>query len=178
MRQSVGPAGRGGARRAGRRCVAQPALLLQSARLPRHPVRPEGLRQVEAARLGRPVARRQHDVAPGGRHGGLARASRRQAMGGVRRLVGFDAGARLCAQASRPGGRPDPARHFPRPPAGARLVLPGGRQPHLSGPVGTLRGADPAGGTRQPARGLYQAIEFRRSGVDAALRPGVERLGG
>ena len=80
---------------------AEPPTLLQSGRLPHRPLRPARLRQEHAAR----VARRQHDLASRRGHRGAARAPRRRAMAGLRRLVGEHARARLRRDAPRAGDR-------------------------------------------------------------------------
>ena len=56
-------------------------------------------------------------AAPHRRHRDAAAPSRHRPLGGVRRLVGLDPGARLCRGASRPLPRPRAARHLPVPPA-------------------------------------------------------------
>ena len=76
--------------------------------LRRPPVRPARLRQVDAACL----ARGQHHLAPRRRHRAAARDGRLRQMAGLRRLLGLDAGARLCRDASRAGQRAGPARHL------------------------------------------------------------------
>ena len=47
------------------------------------------------------LARHQHDLAPGRRHRAAAQLAGRRAMAGVRRLLGLDAGAGLCARRIR-----------------------------------------------------------------------------
>ena len=95
-RQPRGQAGGVPARRPGRRHEPEDAPLLRPEALPHRAVRPARLRQEPPAR----EPRRQHDLAPGRRHRGAARAPRHRALAGVRRLLGLDAGAGLCADAS------------------------------------------------------------------------------
>ena len=107
--------------RARRRHQSRHAPLSRPARLPHRAVRPARLRPLDAACL----ARRQHHLAPGRRHRAPARASRHRALAGVRRLLGLDAGAGLCRDASRAGDRACAARHLHAAALRARMVLPG-----------------------------------------------------
>ncbi len=90
-------AGRLPAWRAGRRHLAEAPAAVRPGALRRDPVRPARLRQVDAACR----ARGQHDLAPRRRHRAAARKIRLRQMAGVRRLLGLDAGAGLCRDASR-----------------------------------------------------------------------------
>ena len=104
------------ARRPRRRLQPHHAALPRSGALPHRAVRPARLRPLAAARQ----PRGQHDLGPGRRHGAAARAPRHRPLAAVRRLLGLDAGARLRRDASRARQRPDPARHLPAAPRGAR----------------------------------------------------------
>ena len=84
LRQSERYAGGVPARRPRRRLLARPATPVRSGPLLRHPVRPAGLRPLDAAR----GAGGQHHLGPGGRHRAPARARRTRALAGVRRLSG------------------------------------------------------------------------------------------
>ena len=65
-----------------------------------------------AVRRRMPIARGQHDLASGRRYRAAARTFGRRAMAGLRRLLGLDAVAGLCRDASRARERADPARHL------------------------------------------------------------------
>ena len=73
---------------------------------------------------------------------------------GVRRLLGFDPGARLRRDAPGASGRPDPARRVPVDQKGAGLVLSGRRLNAVSRRVGALRGPDPGGGAGRSSHRL------------------------
>jgi hypothetical protein len=141
-RQPQGQAGGVPARRPGRRHRPGDAPFLRSEALPHRAVRPARLRRQPAARR----AAREHHLGPGGRPRGAARSSGARALDGVRRLLGFDPGARLFAAPSRARHRAGAARYFPAAPLRARMVLSGsaGRGVDLPGSVGEIPGADSA----------------------------------
>ncbi len=145
MRQPARPAGAAGARRSRRRLQSDHAPLPRPGPLPHHPVRPARLRPLDPARL----ARGQYNLASRRRHGAAARGASHRALAAVRRLVGIDAGAGLCRGASRARNEPHPARHLPRAPRGARMVLPAGLQLDLSGCLRGIRERHPAGRARR-----------------------------
>ena len=74
----------------------------------------------------------------------LREHGRLRQMAGLRRLLGLDAGARLCRDASRARLRTRRARHLHADPRRARLVLPVRRLGNVPRQVGALPGADPA----------------------------------
>ena len=88
----------------------------------------------------------------------LREAARHRALAAVRRLVGLDAGARLCRDAPRARQRADPARHLPAAPRRARLVLPGGLQLDLSRGLRGLSARHPAGRARRHDRRLSRRL--------------------
>ncbi len=78
-------------------------------------------------------------------------------------------------QASETGHRAGAARHFPAAALRARLVLPGsaGRWLDLSGPLGTVRGADSRGRARRHDAGLLSPPDLDHAD---ACAPGGARL--
>ena len=141
--------------------------------LRRDPVRPARLRQVDAACQ----PRRQHDLAPRRRHRAAARTGRLRQMAGVRRLVGLDAGAGLCRDASRARQRARPARHLHADQARARLVLSVRRVGDVPGQMGALPGADPRGRARRHDGRLPQAADRQRPQGADRMRPRLEPVG-
>jgi hypothetical protein len=108
-------------------------------------------------------------VAPGVRHRGDSRETRAGEMDGVRRLVGFHARPRLCAEASRALHGAGAARHLPAAPVGARLVLPEGRRRGVAVP-GSLGGFPeaPVGRGAQGLRRVLLPAAHERQPRDAA----------
>ena len=101
--------------------------------------------------------RGQHDLASGRRHRAAARDGRLRQMAGVRRLLGLDAGARLCRNASGARQRTRRARHLHADQGRARLVLSVRRVGDVPGQVGALHRADPRGRARRHDGRLPQA---------------------
>src|SRR5471032_2399429 len=161
------------ARRTRRRRVAAAPPLLRPATLPRDPVRPARRRQVDAA--GR--VPRQHHPAADRRHRNAARAVRRRALAGVRRVVGFDAGARLRPGPSRALPRLRAARDFPVH-AGRDRLVPPRRAMVLSRAVRRLHRADTGSRARRPAASLRAPHHERRPGRLLAGRARLEQLRG
>ena len=130
----------------GRRRGRDPPPLLRPRPLARRDLRPARRRPVPPA--GR--AARQHHAAPGRRHRGAAPLPRHRALAAVRRLLGLDAGAGLCAGASGPRGGLRAARRLPRPDGGGGVV-PVRPAPRLPRCLGRLRRAPAAGRAGRPA---------------------------
>ena len=138
--------------------------------LRRDPVRPARLREIHAAcRAGG-----QHDLASGRRHRAAARDGRRRQMAGVRRLLGLDAGARLCRDASGARQRTRRARHLHADQGRTRLVLSVRRLGDVPGQMGAVRRADPGGRARRHDGRLSQAADGHRPKAQVeAARPGA-----
>ena len=97
----------------------RPIAASSTRSLPHHRLRSARRRPLDAAGRARATTRRAHLIAD---IEALARHPRHRALGGVRRLLGLDPGARLCRGPSRALPRPHPARHLPLPPERDRLV--------------------------------------------------------
>ena len=82
----------------------------------------------------------------------LRDACRRRRMDGLRRLLGLDAGARLCPDLSGARHRAGAARHLPVPPEGAGLALHVRRVGGLSRQMGRVPRADSGGRAWRPGR--------------------------
>ena len=106
------------ARRSGRRLPAASSPLFRPGVLAHRALRPARRGALDAVRR----ARRQHDAASRRRPRAAAPASRHRALAALRRLVGLDAGARLCRGASGALPRARAARDLPRAAVRARLV--------------------------------------------------------
>ena len=147
-----------------------PPPLLRPGRLPHRAVRPARLRAFDPARRRRRRPRRR--TPPGTWSPTSSRCARHlghRALAGVRRFVGFDAGAGLRADPPRPGHRAGAARHLPAAPQRDRLVLQRRRAARSSPTCGSsfLAPVPSRRARRRPRRGLPPAADSRRPRVRA-----------
>src|SRR5438128_2009881 len=98
-------------------------------------------------------------------------------MAGLRRLLGLDAGPRLCRAPSGALPGPRAAWHLPLPPERDRVV-PLRAEGDLSGSLAHLRRVRAGRRARQPAPRLPPPARRSGSGGTPAGRPLVERVRG
>ena len=159
------------ARRAGRRLPAAPSPLLRSRVLAHRAVRPARRGALDALRRDH----RQHDAASRRRPRAAAPPSRNRALAALRRIVGFDAGARLRRGAPGALPRPRAARDLPRPAVRARLVH-ARHALRVSRSLARLPRVPAAGRARRSARQLLPPPRASRSRRAHAGRAGVGSL--